>query len=418
MIQAFSKLAAYITRSEGKKFLKLREDFDESILLQASGQGVVNSSLYIHIPFCRTLCPFCCFNRYLFKEDKARRYFSSLKKELSIYIAKGFRFHDFYFGGGTPTVLMDELLDFIDFLKQNFEVKRISLETTPLEATPQNIELLQKAGINRLSIGVQSFDDEVVKSMGRVQCSSRETIDRLLMAQGRFNTLNIDFVFNFPFQSVSQLEKDVSIFRELKIDQATFYPLMPSPHKKESIESRFDKVTTTRVQDFYNVILRDLLDSGYSASTAWCFSRGEKMIDEYIIDYDDYIGIGSGSVSIYNGHFFVNTFSLEKYNEQTDASRLPVVRWRKLTSKEQIYYYLLTKLFGIEFSTDRFFARFGEDINRKLGMELLALRWLHLIKGKEEIRVTREGMYTVSVMMREFFAALNTLREIYIEKQI
>lgn len=418
MIQLFSKLAAYITKSEGKKFLKLHQAFDASRLAQASNQGIVDSSLYIHIPFCRTLCPFCCFNRYLFKEDKARQYFRSLKKELSIYIDKGFRFHDFYFGGGTPTILMDELLNFIDFLHHNFEVKRISLETTPLEATSQKIDLLQKAGINRLSIGVQSFDDEVIKSMGRIQCSSEETIDRLLMAQGKFDTLNIDFVFNFPFQSVGQLEKDVSIFKELKIDQATFYPLMPSPHKKDSIESRFDKVTTLHEQDFYNVVLRELYDTDYVASTAWCFSREEKMIDEYIIDYDDYIGIGSGSVSIYKGNFFVNTFSLEKYSQMIETNQLPVVGWRKLSVKEQMYYYLLTKLFGIEFNADKFTTRFGEDINYKLGMELLALRGLNLIKGRQKIQVTRKGMYTVSIMMREFFAALNTLREKYIEKQI
>ena len=66
-------------------------------------------SLYIHIPFCRTLCPFCCFNRYLFKEDQARSYFKDLRKELDMYIKLGFKFNDFYFGGGTPTVLMDEL---------------------------------------------------------------------------------------------------------------------------------------------------------------------------------------------------------------------------------------------------------------------------------------------------------------------
>ena len=162
-----AEFVSYITRHEGSKFQKLGYEIDEAEVV-GEGRKDDEVSLYVHIPFCRTLCPFCCFNRYLFKEDKARSYFKSLKKELDLYIQKGFRFSDFYFGGGTPTVQMDELSAFIGYLRENFDVKRISLETTAREITPENIELLKATGINRLSIGIQSFDDDVLKSMGRV----------------------------------------------------------------------------------------------------------------------------------------------------------------------------------------------------------------------------------------------------------
>ena len=166
-----SNLLSYITRREGRKFLKLSDRIDDSAINAStltSGQPV---ALYVHIPFCRTLCPFCCFNRYLFKEDKARQYFQSLKRELDLYIQRGFKFSSVYFGGGTPPIMMDELLGFIDYLKARFEVKEISLETTPAEINWRNIELLKGAGINRLSIGVQSFDNDVLKAMGRVPSS-------------------------------------------------------------------------------------------------------------------------------------------------------------------------------------------------------------------------------------------------------
>src|SRR4030042_1893514 len=146
MIELFTKLASTITRNEGKKFLKLHSSIDDRVLEQPSRQIIPDTSLYIHIPFCRTLCPFCCFNRYLFKEGEARQYFASLKRELSFYIDEGFQFSDFYFGGGTPTILMDELISFTDFLYKNFTVKRISLETTPGEINATNIRLLQQAG--------------------------------------------------------------------------------------------------------------------------------------------------------------------------------------------------------------------------------------------------------------------------------
>jgi coproporphyrinogen III oxidase-like Fe-S oxidoreductase len=242
--------------------------------------------------------------------------------------------------------------------------------------------------------------------------------ERLRLAQGRFETLNIDFVFNFPGQTIEQFETDIRAFKELGIDQATFYPLMASPHKKDALERKFNRVDNSREKKFYDVILKEIWAKGYTASTAWCFSRGDRMIDEYIIDSDDYIGVGSGSVSIVRGKFYVNTFSLEKYDAVVAEKRLPIIGWRKLSDREYLRYYLLTKLFGLEVDAGRFQQKFQTDIDRKLRMELAFLRLSGVVEGQEKLRVTSRGMYPVSVMMREFFAALNGLRELYIEKQI
>jgi coproporphyrinogen III oxidase-like Fe-S oxidoreductase len=411
-------IVSMVTRREGGKFLRLDSRVDETSILDPELAADRNVSLYIHIPFCRTLCPFCCFNRYLYREDKARRYFKYLRKELDLYKQAGYRFTEFYFGGGTPTVLMDELMSFIDYLKQSFQVQRISLETTAREITAENIELLKQAGINRLSIGVQSFDEELTKAMGRTFLKPEETKERLLMAQGNFDTLNMDLVFNFPGQTIGQLETDVATFKELNIDQATFYPLMASPHKKNAMERKFNRVDFSREGEFYDVIMRELYNGGYTVSTAWCFSRGNRMIDEYIIDFDDYIGIGAGSVSILNGNFFVNSFALQRYESFLEQNRLPVIGIRTLTERENQRYYLLTKLFGMEVEAEKFFHRFNASMEKKLAIELLFFKTFGLVEGKEKLRVTPRGMYPVSVMMREFFAALNGLREYCIENQV
>jgi len=407
----------FVTRQEGKKFLKLSEEIDE-LVVGSLPPGKDDISLYIHIPFCRTLCPFCCFNRYLFKEDKAREYYRNLKRELGFYIDRGFSFSSFYFGGGTPTILMDELLGFIDYLKERFEVKEISLETTPAEINKENIELLKGAGINRLSIGVQSFDDGILRDTGRLLCTGEEAKEKLLMAQGNFDTVNVDLIFNFPSQSVEQFEADVETFKNLGIDQATFYPLMPSPHKKDAMARRFARVDNSQEKQYYHVLMRELYAQGYKASTAWCFSRGERMIDEYIVDYADYIGIGSGSVSLVKGNFYVNSFSLDRYGQMIQDNRLPIVRWRKLSETEYLRYYMLTKLFGMKLDTRRFRQSFNADIHNKLRVELLFLKLFGIIEDGKTISVTRRGMYPVSVMMREFFAALNGLREYCIRNQI
>jgi coproporphyrinogen III oxidase-like Fe-S oxidoreductase len=412
------KIVSHVTRREGRKFRHLSPDIDESVI-KGEGMGKEGGmALYVHIPFCRSLCPFCCFNRYLFQEDLARRYFIDLKREFELYRQRGFTFANVYFGGGTPTVLMDELLAFIEYLRAQLKVGEISLETTPRELTETNIELLKKAGISRLSIGVQSFDEEVLKTMGRVNGPADEVRRRLRAAEGQFATLNVDFVFNFPGQTVGQFEADVAVFKELGIDQATFYPLMPSTHKKDALERKFNRVDNSREKRFYDVILRELYHGGYNTSTAWCFSRGERMIDEYIIESDDYIGMGAGSVSIAGGNFLVNTFSLERYHEMTESGRLPIAGWRRLTERENQRYYLLTKLFGMKLDIDAFRERFGGGIERKLRAEMAFFKGFGLVSGNGTLRVTEKGMYPVNVMMRDFFASLNTLREYYIERQI
>jgi coproporphyrinogen III oxidase-like Fe-S oxidoreductase len=417
-VKTLAGLTGYITRREGRKFLKLGESIDEN-LITPSGLGENTApSLYIHIPFCRSLCPFCCFNRYLFDEEIARRYYRHLERELEIYIEKGFKFTNFYFGGGTPTVLMDELTGFIDLLRRSFRVEQVSLETTPREITPATVAALKAAGINRLSIGIQSFDPAVIKSMGRVSLTDEEIEAKLLMAQGQFDTLNVDFVFNFPEQSIRQFEADVARFKALGIDQATFYPLMASPHKKDAMERKFNRISTSREKQFYDVIIRELYEKGYHPSTAWCFSRGERMIDEYIVQDDDYIGIGAGSVSIVGGNFFVNSFALDKYGQYIESGRLPVIGWRRLSEKEHRRYYLLTKLFGMNLDAEQFRRRFHADISRELPLEMFFFRTFGLISSDGRAQVTRKGMYPVSVMMREFFAALNGLREYCIEHQV
>ncbi len=411
------KIIEFVMQREGKKFLDLNENFDESIF----NRKIKNdASLYVHIPFCKRLCPYCSFNRYLFKEDLTKKYFKNLKKELALYIARGFEFSHFYFGGGTPTIMMPELIEFIDYLHENFNVKQISLETNPLDVNCENVNLLKNSGVKRLSIGVQSFDDELLKSMGRTSHTGEEAREKILIAKENFDTINIDLMFNFPSQTCEKFKKDIKIFKELKIEQVTFYPLMPSPHKKSAMEKKFNTVDNSRERKFYDVIL-DEMNGLYDPSTVWCFSKGKKIIDEYIIDYDDYIGIGAGSVSFLSGNFYANSFSLENYGNLINKGKFPVVMWKKLSEREFINYYFLTKLFGMELDKNKFYDKFNSDIHSKLRKEIAFFKFCGIIKEDNEnnkLEVTEKGMYYVNVMMRKFFSSLNGLREYCIENKI
>ena len=271
------EILEFIMQREGRKFLDLKGNFDESLFNYKKIKN--DASLYIHIPFCKRICPYCSFNRYLFKEDIAKKYFKNLKKEIDLYIDNGFEFSHFYFGGGTPTVLMPELVIFIDYLHKNFNIKQISLETNPSDVNCENVNLLKNSGVKRLSIGVQSFDDELLKEMGRTSHTGEEAKERVMIAKGKFDTTNIDLMFNFPSQRLETFKNDIKIFKELGIEQVTFYPLMPSPHKKNAMERRFNIVDNSREKKFYDIIL-DEMKGIYDPSTIWCFSKGKRIIDE------------------------------------------------------------------------------------------------------------------------------------------
>ncbi len=123
--------------------------------------------LYIHIPFCEELCPYCSFNRFKLDIPLAKRYFHALSQEIAMYRERGFRFDAIYVGGGTPTVLPDEMAKVLLQTRDWFGVTRISLETNPNHLTNDIMTVMKQAGVNRLSVGVQSFDDALLRKMER-----------------------------------------------------------------------------------------------------------------------------------------------------------------------------------------------------------------------------------------------------------
>ena len=235
--------------------------------------------LYMHVPFCEELCPYCSFNRVVFKEDIARAYHQALRKEIIMYKNLGYDFRALYVGGGTPTVLIEELEQTIALIKDSFHISEISVETNPNHLTEDNIDRLKKMGVNRLSVGVQTFDDGILKTVERYHKygSGAEIAERLKHTQGRFDTLNADMIFNFPTQTMEILEKDLSTLNALKIDQITYYPLMVSAYTQEAMSKKLGVVNYNRGNQLY-IKITQMLASNYTASTAWCFSRKDRMI--------------------------------------------------------------------------------------------------------------------------------------------
>ena len=368
----------------------------------------------MHVPFCEELCPYCSFHRVTFQEGLARGYFDALRKEIILYKNFGYSFNAIYVGGGTPTILVDELTETLNHAKENFPIREISVETNPNHLTEQNIEALKRAGVNRLSVGVQSFDDELLKATERFHKygSGEEIVRRLRMTQGRFDTLNVDMIFNFPSQTMAGLERDLTTLLDLGVDQVTYYPLMPSAYALEAMKKRLGgSVDFRREKEFYMKIT-GMLEQRYRPSTAWCFSKGASMIDEYVVHFPEYAGIGSGSIGYLQGTVYANTFDISDYIERVNKSVFPFVGRKDSTLLERLRYEFLMRLFGIRLNLSELGAKFNVDAAKLLRPEILFFRLVGGLKREgQTLTLTSKGRYFWVIMMREFFIGVNNFRD-------
>ena len=405
------KFITYIARKKNFRYLQFSPGSTLSVLPAADK---TQRLLYVHVPFCEELCPYCSFHRVVFQEGLARAYFDALRKEMLMYNNLGYTFNAVYVGGGTPTILIEELAQTLRLAKQTFPIREISVETNPNHLTTHNIDTLKVVGVNRLSVGVQSFDDALLRAAERYHKygSGEEIAERLKFAQGHFDTLNVDMIFNFPSQTMSMLEKDLSTLIGLEVDQITYYPLMPSAYAVEAMRRKLGgSVDFKREKKFYMKIT-EMLEPQYRQSTAWSFSKGSSMIDEYVVHFDEYAAIGSGSIGYLQGTVYANTFDIGDYIEQVNKSIFPFVGKKESSLKEQLRYDFLMRLFGLRLDLSRLAVKFQVSVHRWLWPEILFFSMAGGLKKKGHmLTLTRKGQYYWVIMMREFFIGVNNFRD-------
>ncbi|MEA2102761.1 MAG: coproporphyrinogen III oxidase family protein [Thermodesulfobacteriota bacterium] len=382
--------------------------------------------LYIHIPFCSQLCPYCSFHRVLFHEQQAKVYFGALRKELGMYKERGFEFSSVYIGGGTPTILMDELLKTLLVIQEMFSPGEISVETNPDRLTRDILSSLASMGVKRVSVGIQTFDDDLLRAIGRYDKygSAEQLKTRLIEAQGIVDTLNADMIFNFPAQDRGMLERDLDILEEIAPDQITFYPLMISDFTRTKMQSIMGMGEKGKERLFYSII-SSRLEGSYEPASAWCFSRSpatsspatsspatKKMIDEYIVNSQEYVGIGSGAFGLVGSSIYTNTFSLEEYVTRIDQGLLPLSFQRQFSARELARYAFLMDLFGMRMDPRIFRERHGRGIWQMLGPETLFFMIIGGIRMDSGVlRLTDAGRYYWVIMMREFFIGVDNFRD-------
>lgn len=218
-------------------------------------------------------------------------------------------------------------------------------------------------------------------------------------------------IFNFPSQDMAMLERDLDILLDLGVDQVTWYPLMVSDSTRKLVTRTLGRVSMEREKAFYERI-RDRLGSEYRFSSAWCFSRKGTMIDEYIVDYDEYAGLGSGSIGYLDGVCYANTFDLAEYCKRLGADELPLMAARTFTLEERMRYDFVMKLFSTRLNHSHLTAKYDGRLSPGLWLDLILFLLVGALRySAPDWRLTPRGCYLWVVIMREFFTSVNNFRD-------
>ena len=279
--------------------------------------------LYLHIPFCRAICPFCPYNKVPYRADLAVEYLRHLEREASMYLAvQSGPFPSLYVGGGTPTLCLDEMEVLLERLPVAGER---AIEVLPSHMTPEGASRLAGLGFDFVSVGVQSFDGKVLRRLQRPGSpeANRAAIETAL---GIFTCVDVDLIFDTAFDDPQTLIDDLTVCFRYGVDQVSTYPLMRFGF------TPFGSGRHSRSRE--HALLREateLAESlGYERRSVWTFNRaGSPSYTSITRPY--YLGLGAGAASFAGALFLVNHFGLDPYRRSLEEGCLPVARVARLS---------------------------------------------------------------------------------------
>ena len=400
---------SYFMNHYTKRYLSVQNPSESGLPAASSNKKYL---LYMHVPFCVMFCPYCSFNKFTYTKEASVKYFKRLKEELLHVKSLGYEFNYLVIGGGTPLIDDEELISAIELAKKLFNIGHVSCESDPNHIEVETVKKLVGL-VDRLSIGVQTFDDALLKKLGRYDKFGSgdvvyEKIDKML---GILPMTSVDLIFNFPTQTKEGLLYDLDMLQKLNPEQTSIYPLMTSSMTKNKVKSSLGKFSMDNEYIYFQLI-KDTLKQSYPAQHGWSFSKVDtRMIDEYVIDNEEYVGIGSGAFSFLNETLYLNEFALDKYDELIATKHSAVIKERTFPRKSQMYYRMMVDLFNNKLSKKRFENTFGISINKALNKELAMLKFAKAIQEDESFITTTEfGSYLFMMMMKEFYMGMDIIR--------
>jgi oxygen-independent coproporphyrinogen-3 oxidase len=368
--------------------------------------------LYLHIPFCSSICNYCNFNRGLFEPRLKDRYVAALEREIT-HAGAGEPVDSIFFGGGTPSLLdPSEIGRLIAACGTAFDVAadaEVTLETNPETSSSERMEAFRAAGVNRISFGVQSFREPELQRLGRVHSAARA---RAAMREARsagFDNISLDLMMWLPQQTASDWRESVEALIDVSPEHASLYllELYPNaPLKEEMARAGWSLAPDDDAAEMYLWSLGRLDAAGYTqyeisnvARSGWRSRHNLKYWQD-----GEWLGFGCGAHSTRRGERWKNVAATEEYISRLDAGHSLVAERRVLTRDTRLEEALFTGLRlcdGIDL--DAVGRRYGVDVWDRYGDALgPSLEAGLAIRDGTRLRLTRNGMLLANEILSVF----------------
>ena len=355
------------------------------------------NSLYIHIPFCEHVCAYCDFTKLFYNQKFELPYLEALEKEINSKVTN--KISTLYFGGGTPTALSDEgferILKFASkYLDKDYE---FTVEANVENLTEAKLDIMKKYGVNRLSIGVQSTCNTLLKEIGRHHTFEEAQKIVFLAKSKGFSNVNIDLIYGFKNETLDDLKRDLEEFIKLDINHISIYSLIV---EKGSIlyNKKYEEQEENDSRKFYEYIVSFLREHGYERYEISNFARNEKYSRHNLTYWrnEEYYGCGLGASGYVGGVRYENTKSLPEYIKGNYISST-----EKVDDKSLEEYFLITNL-RLEkgFSKGDFKAQFGVDFEKKYLDKIINFNLQKYFDFSDDrVRLTDDGLILMDFIL-------------------
>jgi len=373
---------------------------------------MLHNALYIHIPFCARKCRYCDFNSIVSESKTINRYLHAIEKEFSVLKGR-YVFNTVYIGGGTPSILsevqLEKLLQSVIRYIPSSEIKEYTVEANPGTLTVNKIGLLKEYLVNRISLGVQSFQDRQLQFLGRIHSSNdaKDAFDSLRKAG--FKNINIDLIFGCSEQSIEDWGKDLKTVVELNPEHISTYALtyeegtLLTRDLEEAVIHKLDECVEL---EMYKTAIRYLTRNGYNHYEISNFAKYGYVCAHNHVYWKNmgYVGVGAGAFSFIDGVRTSNEKDIGKYidgiNENKNVKSFRENLQINQFASETVVMSLRLRQ-GI--SNADFYERFGYKIEDQFGEQMNRLAKYGLVSYENEIlKLTEKGLFVADTVMTEF----------------
>lgn len=347
--------------------------------------------LYVHIPFCRSICSFCPYCKVVYNRELADEYLAALIGEIELVgntMSEQKEVTSLYFGGGTPALMLDSLADIIGALKKYFIIRDgIGVELHPADVTDGTLAALKAAGVTMISIGVQSFDPGCLSALGRSVTDYVRIFDAVRKAG--FETVDMDLIFAIPGQTAETLKTDIETAFSNGATQISTYPFIDFTFA----DNRYKPLQEHDKKRMLSEITAFCTERGYHRTSVWTFARpGTGKYSS--ITRDSFLGFGVSATTLLRDLFKINTFSIQGYIERIRQGKLPTSLTLDFTLRQRAAYYLFWSAYSMRISPAAFKSYFGRSLESMYGPEIRLCLILGLLKKVGEgYELTEKGAY-------------------------